>query len=80
MCQARWRRQRTALTPGPCLTPARFAAVLGGEQVLQMLVEPLGSAQGDWRTAEAALFCIRCARLLTASPKLARPAEGWGWT
>ncbi len=45
------------------------AEVLGGPKVLAILVEPLvrqGQAVAaggafDWRTAEAALYCIRCA-------------------
>ena len=44
-------------------------AVLGAEQILSQLVEPLqrqsqavtSGASFDWRTAEAALYCIRCA-------------------
>jgi transportin-3 len=44
------------------------AAVLGGETIMRLLVEPLLElstmvAQGnkfDWRAAEAALYCIRC--------------------
>ncbi len=43
------------------------ATVLGGGRMLQLLVEPLlelskqvtGGAAFDWRTAEAALYCIR---------------------
>ncbi|KAI3438282.1 hypothetical protein D9Q98_000717 [Chlorella vulgaris] len=43
------------------------ASVLGGGRMLQLLVEPLlqlskqvtSGAQFDWRTAEAALYCIR---------------------
>ena len=37
--------------------------VLGSEQTLQLLTEPLagldGRASFDWRTAEAALYCVR---------------------
>lgn len=46
------------------------ADVLGGDRVLPLLVEPLlelsrqvasaGQGAFDWRTAEAALYCIRC--------------------
>lgn len=40
------------------------AGVLGGEEMLQLLTQPLraGAANGaelDWRTAEAALYCVR---------------------
>ena len=40
------------------------AGVLGGEQMLRLLTQPLSAetAKGagvNWRTAEAALFCVR---------------------
>ena len=44
---------------------AFHAGVLGGERTLQLLTEPLAamsngsSAAFDWRTAEAALYCVR---------------------
>ena len=56
------------------------AAVLGGEATLKMLVEPLGQlgagSQDDWRTPEAALFCIRCVPGLHSSLLLVQGSAG----
>jgi hypothetical protein len=44
--------------------------VVGGGRILELMVEPLqamsaalstGGGAFDWRTVEAALYCIRCA-------------------
>lgn len=62
------------------------AGVLGGERTLQLLTEPLAAvsaqvAQGaafDWRTAEAALYCVRavhrCWPHSDSSVRFLRPA------
>lgn len=44
------------------------ADVLGSDRILQLLVGPLQSlgqagSEFDWRTAEAALYCIKCASI-----------------
>ena len=61
-----------------------ITAVLGAEQILNQLVEPLqrqsqavaSGASFDWRIAEAALYCIRSAAEPSYKLHL-QPTVGW---